>query len=115
MSSRCRHERVSCVECGITPEPHEVEILRRMGEFADFMAERRLTRFVLEDAKSNFRVEMERHSSAFAPKVDDTPAEVEDKDRCACGHSLGVEHTETGCFHGCNVAKCNESKVVTNG
>lgn len=107
------HNRLSCAECGVVPETREDMILRRANDLAAFAREHRLSRLVLEDGGpgAGFRVEFERHPSAFVPVVADAAPEV-DADRCACGHSLSVEHSESGCFHGCAADKCNTTEVA---
>jgi hypothetical protein len=40
------------------------------------------------------------------PRVVEVPAATEERDRCACGHSLAVEHGPDGCFDGCAHALC---------
>lgn len=81
-----------------------------LEDLAGFMATHKILRLVYVDGKTGDRAEIERHASAFSPPAPDTPEEREDKDRCACGHSISIEHTETGCAFGCSVDLCNETK-----
>lgn len=109
------HDRLSCAECGVVPESREAMIVRRTSECAAFMVQQKLVRFVIEDEGNGWRVEMERHASAFAPAaVSDAPEEsAPDPDRCACGHSLSIEHSESGCFHACGADVCNKTEVAS--
>jgi len=34
------------------------------------------------------------------------PSPAEAPERCPCGHSYAVEHTEAGCLRGCSEAQC---------
>jgi hypothetical protein len=52
-------------------------------------------------------IEVELHPSAFAapPTAASDKADVIN-DVCRCGHSLSVEHNETGCLLGCPESVC---------
>ena len=47
---------------------------------------------------------VEMHPSAFI--VPDVRPAADDRDKCACGHSLAVEHRESGCLRGCSEETC---------
>ncbi len=38
------------------------------------------------------------------------PVVTPDDDLCSCGHSLEVEHNESGCLHGCSITLCTGKK-----
>lgn len=43
-------------------------------------------------------------SGPAIPKLSSTP--LDDSDRCACGHSMSISHTEAGCIEGCDHTLC---------
>ncbi len=94
----------------MVPESRASRALREFEGLSEFMRQHNLERFEYEHGEA--RVVMVRHHSAFAPPpvADEKPER--DADRCACTHSLSVEHVEGGCMHGCDVETCNKTEVA---
>lgn len=105
----CAHGRLSCVECSLVPLSRAGRAMAEAGGWSEFMRAHALVRFEYEGPEG--RYVMERHPSAFAPPVADAEPQ-RDADRCACGHSLSVEHADGGCMHGCDVDTCNKTEVA---
>lgn len=65
-------------------------------------------------ASITYEVELELHPSAFAvpaPVNHPEPAPPPNGDRCACNHSIAVEHNDMGCLQGCPTEQCARTEV----
>ena len=71
-------------------------------------------RVLLDDTGYARKVLTDADLTAFAPQEHQQRAiQAEDGARCACGHSLSVEHADDGCMHGCDVDACNKTEVAS--
>lgn len=80
----------------------------QLEELVDLMVRKKILRAKVGD------VEAELHPSAFgapAPVNHPEPQTAPDADRCACSHSIAIEHNEMGCLRGCPTEQCARTEA----